>query len=196
MTEFEEAALAFIGREIKKGVSRWANADATDRGEWRGKAVCTKVHEDYVHILGYEVGNRGIYDIRLDETDPMRFYSFETSHEYRMKPHLVCDLGSIPVLLQQFGGELLDLDPKTYWRSYGTHDSAYGDGGIWVRDPTNPASQWVFVPCERVFGDILLMWGLSAEGANNATLQAVYRAVRAGAFVAWRKHRKQDAAGQ
>ena len=68
----------------------------------------------------------------------------------------------------------------------------YDAGGVWVRDPAIPKSDWVFVPTERVFGDILLLWGLSAEGANNATMQAVYRAVRVGAGAAWKNHRSHD----
>jgi hypothetical protein len=88
--------------------------------------------------------------------------------------------------------EMLDLDPAAFKKTYHLHDSVYDEGGVWVRDPAIPKSDWVFVECERVFGDILMLWGLSAEGANNATLQAVYRAVRVAAGKAWENHGKID----
>ena len=169
---------AFLAREAKNVVSGWAKRDARDHGEWRGKA------------LKVPLGN-GMYRIVSDPDDPLRFYSYRTKLEYRTVLDLECDLGSIPPFLRGVGGELLALEPEDFWRSYWLHDGLYKEAGIWVRDPANPKSIWIFVPAVRVHADVLMFWGISAEGANNATLQAVYRAVRAGAHIAWRNHRRE-----
>jgi len=192
MTGFEAAALSMIARQAKKYTEKWAKADAKDLGEWRGSAAYLKTSTRRERLLGLPVGSTDYYDVTLSLQDPQRFYSYVTKHEYRTAPILTCDLGSIHPVLRPFGGALLDLDPSDYKKSYHMHDGVYDEGGVWVRDPANPKSEWVFVPCERVFGDILLMWGMTAEGANNATLQAVYRTVRAAASTPWKKHRERD----
>lgn len=189
----ETVALAALGKYVAGLGKKWAHADAKDLGEWRGSASFTKVGEETVKFLGLPAGRTSYFDISLPPADPLRLYSYVTKHEYRGALALkASDLGSIHPLLRPIGGELLDLDPVAFKKSYHLHDSVYGEGGVWVRDPAIPGSDWVFVGCERVFGDILLMWGLTAEGANNATLQAVYRAVRAGAWIPWNNYRGQE----
>ena len=189
----ETVALAALGKYAAGLGKKWAHADAKDLGEWRGSASFTKIGEEKAKFFGIPVGRTVFHDVDLPPADPLRLYSFVTKHEYRGMLNLkASDLGSIHPLLRPIGGELLDLDPVSFKKTYHLHDSVYDEGGVWVRDPANPKSDWVFVECERVFGDILLLWGLSAEGANNATLQAVYRAVRAGAGMAWENHRSHS----
>lgn len=189
----ETVALAAIGKYVAGLGKKWAHADAKDLGEWRGSASFTKVGEEKVKFFGIPVGRTVFHDVSLPPADPLRLYSYVTKHEYRGMLNLkASDLGSIHPILRPIGGELLDLDPVAFKKSYHLHDSVYEEGGVWVRDPANPKSDWVFVECERVFGDILLLWGLSAEAANNATMQAVYRAVRAAAGKAWENHREKD----
>lgn len=189
----ETVALAAIGKYVAGLGKKWAHADAKDLGEWRGSASFTKVGEEKVKFFGIPVGRTVFHDVDLPPDDPLRLYSFVTRHEYRGSLHLkASDLGSIPPIAQPIGGQLLDLNPVAFKKSYHLHDSVYADGGVCVRDPAIQKSDWVFVECERVFGDILLLWGLSAEGANNATMQAVYRAVRAGAGTAWENHRERS----
>lgn len=189
----EAAVLGALGKYAADLGRKWAKADAKDLGEWRGSASFTKVGEEKARFFGLPVGRTVFHDVSLPPADPLRLYSFITKHEYRGMLNLkASDLGSIPPILRPIGGELLDLDPVAFKKSYHLHDSVYEEGGVWVRDPAIPESDWVFVPCERVFADILLLWGLSAEGANNATLQAVYRAVRAGAGIPWKNHRSHS----
>lgn len=183
----------FLARELAKRGKKWAVADAKGLGEWRGKADKIAITPHQAALLGYGKIT-GLYRIVSDPADPLRFYSYRTKLEYRTAMDFVCDLGSIPPFLRGVGGELLDLQPEDFWRSYWLHDGAYDEEGVWVRDPANPASEWVFVDIPRVQADVLMYWGISAEGANNATLQAVYRAVRVGAGFSWRNHRRKDRA--
>ena len=193
MTGIEEAVLAYIAEKAKERAARWARADANDKGEWRGTADFQKIGSERRKLLGIPVGKTDIHHVVSSHRDPLRLYSYISRLEYRTAMDLVCDLGSIHPLLQPIGGELLELDPYAFKNSYWLHDGTHKEGGVWVRDPFNVDSAWVFVKFDRVNSDILLNWGLSAEGANNATLAAVYRAVRAGGFVPWNNHRKLDA---
>jgi hypothetical protein len=170
---------SFLAEEAIKFAGAWAKKNASDLGEWRGKAI--KIPQ-----------GGGLYRIVCDPEDPLRFYSYRTKLEYRTKMDFICDLGSIPPMLRGVGGELLALEPEDFWKSYWLHDGLYEEAGVWVRDPSNPDSIWVFVDSKRVHADILLYWCLSAEGANNATLKAVYEAVRVGAGIPWRNHRKHE----
>jgi hypothetical protein len=189
----EAVALAALGKYVAGLGKKWAKANARDLGEWRGSAAFTKVSDQVVRLFGLTVGRTSFYNVSLPPDDPLRLYSFVTKHEYRGRLILnESDLGSIHPILRPIGGEMLDLDPAAFKKTYHLHDSVYDEGGVWVRDPAIPKSDWVFVECERVFGDILMLWGLSAEGANNATLQAVYRAVRVAAGKAWENHGKID----
>ena len=187
---------AALESEVRKFLRRWAERDARDLGEWRGKAEYRKLSPAEAEKLGYPKTSADVYLLTSDEKDPLRFFSYRTKLEYRTRLSLVTDFGSIPELAQLLGTPL-ELEPERFWRSYQWHDGTYEDGGVWVRDPSNPASIWVFVPCTRAQCDVFLFWGLSAEGANNATLQAVYRAVRIGAGIPWRRHRNSplDPAG-
>lgn len=188
MTGIETALLTAVGDALK----RWGKADARDMAQWRGSATFTQVDSEKCKILGIPYAETGFYDVELSESDPLRLYSNTTKHEYRTRMVLRhSDLGSIPPAFRKVGGEYLNFDPAAFKKTYGLHDGVYLDGGVWVRDPANPKSDWVFVECERVFSDILLLWGLSAEGANNVTLQAVYRSVRIGADKAWENHRNR-----
>ena len=189
----EAAALAALGKYVAGLGKKWANADARDLGEWRGSASFKKVGDASNKFLGIPVGRTVFHDVCLPPDDPLRLYSYVTKHEYRGKLILkASDLGSIHPIFRHIGGDTLDLDPQAFPKSYHLHDSVFDDGGVWVRDPEQAKSDWVFVETERVFADILLLWGLSAEGANNATMQAVYRAVRVGAGAAWKNHRSHD----
>lgn len=183
-----------IARYAKEKIVKWAREDARDRGEWRGRATWRKLSAAEKAAAGHDP-NANMYRVKLDRIDPMRLYCPETGHEYRTDMEFDCDFGSIPEPFQEvsFDGSL-KLDPLDFKASYGTHDNGYDKGGLWVRDPDRPGSDWVFVSMPRVQIDVVLLWGLSAEDANNATLQAVYRAVRAGGGFAWRKHRKADQA--
>jgi hypothetical protein len=177
---------------VKRKVRKWAEADARDRGEWRGKATFKKVGERAARDLGFPLGVKEVYRVVLDPEDPLRFFSYETGHEYRASLEFVCNMGSIPRPLQPVSiGGILHLHPLDYWKSYSMHDDVYRTGGIYVRDPEKDMD-WVFVLLERAMGDLLLYWGLGAEDANNATLQAVARAVRLGSWVPWKRHRKLD----
>ena len=170
-----------VRRYASRRTRKWAEADAKDRGEFRGKGSYE------------ETGRPDWYRVSLDLTDPLRLYSFETRHEYRTSFVFECDLGSVPDVVQGAGGGLLKLKPTDFWRSYGLHDDGYRLGGLFIRDPAK-TEEWTFVRLDRVHVDVVLLWGLSAEGANNATLQAVYRAVRLGAAIPWRRHRADDPA--
>ena len=187
--------LAMLGnaaaKYAKRELDKWAREDACDRGEWRGKAHFHKLDARELDAAGYDASAE-MYRVRLDDGDPLRFYSYETKHEYRPALAFDCDFGSIPEPFQEITLDgVLNLDPLAYKMSYGTHDSGYACGGLWVRDPAD-SHEWVFVKMPRVHVDVVLLWGLSAEGADNATLQMVYRAVRAGAGFAWKEHRKTD----
>jgi hypothetical protein len=76
--------------------------------------------------------------------------------------------------------------------SYAFHDAAYRFGAMLAR---RPGTNWARVELTRVEADILMFWGLSGEKpadgreATRAECQAIYRAVRACAGPAWRKHR-------
>lgn len=189
----EAVALAALGKCAADLGKKWAKADAKDLGEWRGSASFVKVSEERAGFFGLPVGRTSYYNVSLPPDDPLRLYSYVTKHEYRGQLTLnATDLGSIHPLLRPIGGELLDLDPVSFKKSYYLHDSVYDEGGIWVRDPANPKSDWVFVETERVFADILLLWGLSAEGANNLTMRAVYDFVRKFAGIPWNNHRRRD----
>ena len=189
MSAVSAAVVALLEAEGRRFLRRWAEKDARDLGEWRGRAEYRKLKPGEAEKLGYPKTSADVYLVKSDEGDPLRFYSYRTKLEYRTRLILVTDFGSIPELAQLLG-EPLELEPERFWRSYHWHDGTYADGGVWVRDPANPDSIWVFVPCTRVQCDVFLFWGLSAEGANNATLQAVYRAVRIGAGIPWRRHRE------
>ena len=189
----EAAVIGALGKYAADLGKKWAKADAKDLGEWLGSASFTKIGEEAVKFLGLPAGRTSYFDISLPPADPLRLYSHITKHEYRGALTLkASDLGSIHPLLRPIGGELLDLDPVAFKKTYHLHDSVYDEGGVWVRDPAIPKSDWVFVECERVFGDILLLWGLSAEGANNATMRTVYAGVREFAGIPWKNHRQLD----
>ena len=188
-----ETAGALLTKEIakyaKREIEKWAREDSRDRGEWRGKARYRKLDEREKSVAGYSAGDE-MYRVALDESDPLRLFSYETGHEYRPAMSFDCDFGSIPEPFQEVTLDgIVNLDPLAFRRSYCTHDSGYQSGGLWVRDPKE-SPEWTFVKMPRVHVDVVLLWGLSAEDADNATLQMVYRAVRAGAGFAWRKHRK------
>ena len=191
---FVETVAAMLAKAVakyaKQKLEKWAREDARDRGEWRGLATWRKLSVAENAAAGHDP-KAEMYRVRLDREDPLRLFSRETGHEYRTDFEFDCDFGSIPEPFQEvsFDGAL-KLDPLDFKASYGAHDNGYGKGGLWVRDPDRPGADWVFVAMPRVQIDVVLLWGLSAEDANNATLQAVYRAVRAGGGFVWRKHRK------
>ena len=186
MSSVQTAALAaelaaLAKKYASKQFRKWASADAKDRGEFRGRGSYRKLPE------------KDMYRMTLDPDDPLRLFGYETGHEYRAPFSLDCDFGSIPESVRPVSADgLLKLGPLDFWRSYGLHDAGYRDGGLFIRDPAG-SLEWTFVALDRVHVDVVLLWGLTAEGANNATLQAVYRAVRLGAGIPWRRHRAGDA---
>lgn len=190
---FAATVLAFLGKAAlkyaKREIEKWSREDARDRGEWRGKARYRKLDEREKATAGY-AADAEMYRVTLDESDPLRLFSYETGHEYRPAMAFDCDFGSIPEPFQKVTLDgIVNFDPLAFKRSYGTHDSGYQSGGLWVRD-ANESPNWTFVKMPRVHVDVVLLWGLSSEDADNATLQMVYRAVRAGAGFAWRRHRR------
>lgn len=183
-----------VAKYAKREIEKWAKADARDRGQWGGMATYRQLSAAEKAAAGYDSG-ADMYRVKLDLVNPLRLFSPETGHEYRTDFQFDCDFGSIPEPFQEVTLDgSLKLSPLDFKASYGIHDNGYDKGGLWVRDPAHPGSDWVFVAMTRVQIDVVLLWGLSAEDANNATLQAVYRAVRAGGGFAWRNHRKADQA--
>ena len=192
MTAIASKVLALLAKEAKKRAARWVKADAEDLGEWRGKANFEAIDEVENKLFGATVGKTKIYHVTLDPDDPLRFFCYRSRLEYRPSLDFVCDLGSIHPLLRPVGGELLSLEPDDFRNSFLWHDDCYDKEGTWVRDPEAKDHSWTFVKLTRPQSDICMMWGLTAEGANNATLQAIYRAVRLGAGIPWKRHRKRD----
>jgi hypothetical protein len=82
-------------------------------------------------------------------------------------PAWVSDGGSIPKIFQNI------FSPVKYLGSYLLHD-------------------WLYASESKSRGeaDYILLEALKAQGANWLTRQTIYRAVRAGGWVVWNKHKK------
>lgn len=143
-------------------------------GEWRGK-------------LAFDMDG-GIYHVRQVADDPLRMFVSDLGFEYSFRGGFDSDGGSIPKILQDL--PRLRLKPDSFLRSYFLHDYCYALAGCWCRRPD--AIAWSSLPLTRAMSDCLLYVGLTSEGATIAEARAIYRAVRIGGSVAWRKHRRAD----
>ena len=192
-------AAAIIRKQARKLAAKFANQDMPDIGLWLGKYTKTKIDEAELRYLGVPVNSTNIYRIDLDRADPLRFVHADSGIQYRPEMNFACDLGSIPWFLQsvkKVSSMSLRLQPDQFPKSYILHDSACLKASVSVRH--RDGDEWTRIPLKRVEADVLLYWGLSAEGcrgheATRLECQAIYRAARspAGAY-AWRKRRLRE----
>lgn len=143
-------------------------------GEWRGR-------------LAFDLDGDG-YHVRQSADEPLRLFVPDLGFEYSFRGGFDSDGGSIPKILQDI--PRLRLKPDSFLRSYFLHDYCYAVAVCWCRRPD--AHVWSSFPLTRAMADCLLYVGLTAEGATLAEARAIYRAVRIGGSVAWRKHRRVD----
>lgn len=177
------ALLAIAAKLLKDAAVRFANGDEPDEGEWRGKFKLVKIG-----VAEGKFDSVSIYRCEIDADDPLRLFHRKSRLEFSFaQPVFHTDLGSIPWFVQ--GIKQLRLKPDAFPRSYLLHDAIYSKSSMRVRDPAKDAP-WIVMPSKRSDADVLLHVGLSCEGATRAEAAAIYRAVRAGAGFAWRKHRK------
>ena len=159
-----------------------------------GKKILDDLLSERPHVFGTWRGrlafdlDGGIYHVRQVADDPLRLVVPALGFEYSFRGGFDSDGGSIPKILQ--GIPRLRLKPASFLRSYFMHDYCYAAAGCWCRRPD--AHAWSSLPLTRAMADCLLYAGLTAEGATLAEARAIYRAVRIGGSVAWRKHRRAD----
>ena len=182
-------ALGIGAAAARKFLRKWAASDARDLADWRGKYSMREATAAEKEARGLHRKAR-LYYFELDRDDPLRIYNRASGIEYRPAWSFFADGGSIPGLAKLLEAVApLDLDPLDFIKSYLVHDSDYLFGCCWIRKP-DLSPDWVEVPLTQVQADIKLFWGLSAESANKATQQTVYRSVRTFGRGAWKKHRR------
>lgn len=107
----------------------------------------------------------------------------ESLDHVRIPDGFITDFASIPV-----GVRLVFRSPGGCWdKPAVVHDYLYNLGGYWRRDK-------VFVPVTRAQADAIFNDAMKVTGTNGFARRAIYRGVRAGGMMAWRKHRKADGA--
>lgn len=198
MNPIAALAISLIRKEAIKIAKRIAYLDQPDVGEWRGMYRVSDIGVAGERILGIKipVGTK-IYRVDLDPDDPLRFFHTDSGIEWKPTPlSFALDFGSIPWMVR---GEHLDghlrLTPINFREPYLGHDAAYLTGTFDVRK--EGVSKWATIGLTRMQADALLFWFLSARckngaQANRLECQAIYRAVRFGAEIPWKRHRARD----
>lgn len=155
-----------------------------------GKAALSirpHVHGEWMGDLRFERDGE-IWHVQQPAEYPCRLWIPQVGFEYAWKGGFDSDGGSIPAIFQTI--KQLRLRPDAFLRSYFLHDYCYAAAVCWCRRPD--ARAWSRLALTRAIADCLLYVGLTAEGATLAEARAIYRAVRIGGSVAWRKHRRAD----
>lgn len=198
MSALVALAISLLRKEALKIAKKVAYSDQPDVGEWRGTYKVREIGSADERILGVKTPARTkIYRVDLDPKDPLRFFHKESGVEWKpVQTAFALDFGSIPWMVQ--GSHLdghLRLNPTDFREHYLGHDAAYLAGAFDVRK--SGSAKWTTIKLCRREADILLYWFLSARclngaAANRLEAQTIYRAVRLGAGIPWKRHRERE----
>lgn len=125
----------------------------------------------------------------LNKDFPFCFHSDRLKGVYRPAMVLSSDSGSVPMFIQGVSWiPGLNLRSDTWKHGYFLHDSAYSEGGLWLRKIPSAFSStnWEFVKFTRAQADLLLWEALMCEGANAVERNLIYNGVRIGGRFVWR----------
>jgi len=119
------------------------------------------------------------FEFTNDSFDPLTFYAVGIG-EIQPDRHFLTDGGSVPAFIKGIPG----FEHTRFARSYILHDSNYWHGHYFVGG--------LPVQCSRAMADKLMYRGIIAEGGNGLVAWTIWAAVRCGAWVVWRRYRKEN----
>jgi len=182
---------AVLIRVARTWLKDWAKKSVRPRGEWRGAYIVREATWAELYASGYPRRSwKKCVWVQPTTADPRRF-CHESGYEYRLAAG-VTDGVSAPAIANAALGDLVDLSAHGMFADDGyLHDGGFRDKGFYVR--ANPAAPWEFMEIpNRHVADTLMSQSMTAHPkANRAAIVAVRKALWAGSWRAWRRHRRR-----
>ena len=184
--------MAFLGRKALEYAEKWAQKDIRARGTWAGECIDFPVDTFAAVQSGYSQNTPCVF-VRVVEENPLRFVH-ESGTEYMVSDG-VSDGGSTPPLVRDPAKAWADLEPFGKFKyAFYLHDGMYREAGVFVRKDSS--SKWEWMRVNRQMADLLFFQSMTACDGHNAEVRAIYAAVRAGASIAWRRHRDKSSSNE